>query len=89
MSATSIKQPFRVTIIHPCVGRHVGMKRYIRTWEMEPLSAATIAALLPPDVQRRFYDDRLESIAFGEPTAFVAHTVATYNARPAFPIASE
>jgi radical SAM superfamily enzyme YgiQ (UPF0313 family) len=89
MSATSIKQPFRVTIIHPCVGRHVGMKRYIRTWEMEPLSAATIAALLPPDVQRRFYDDRLESIPLDEPTDLVANSVETYTARRAYQIASE
>jgi radical SAM superfamily enzyme YgiQ (UPF0313 family) len=89
MTVESSKRPFRVTIIHPCVGRHVGMKRYIRTWQMEPLSAATVSALLPPEVQRRFYDDRLESIPYDEPTDLVAISVETYTARRAYQIASE
>ena len=66
---------FRVTIIHPCVGRHPEMKGYIRTWQMEPISAATVAALLPEDVERRFYDDRLESIPFDEPSNLVTISV--------------
>jgi radical SAM superfamily enzyme YgiQ (UPF0313 family) len=89
MTIESGKRPFRVTIVHPCVGRHVGMKRYIRTWQMEPLSAATVSALLPPEVQRRFYDDRLESIPYDEPTDLVAISVETYTARRAYQIASE
>ena len=48
------RQPFRVTIIHPCIGRHVGMTRYIRTWQMEPVPSALIAALLPDVEERRF-----------------------------------
>ncbi|MCA9137398.1 MAG: radical SAM protein, partial [Planctomycetales bacterium] len=86
---TSPARPFRVTIVHPCVGRYPQMKRYIRTWQMEPLSAATVAALLPADVQRRFYDDRLEEIPFDEPTDLVAISVETYTARRAYQIASE
>ncbi len=81
--------PFRLTIIHPCVGRRVGQRGYIRTWKMEPLPAATIAALTPPDVERRFYDDRLEPIPFDEPTDLVAISVETYTARRAYQIASE
>ena len=80
---------FRVTIIHPCVGRHPEMKGYIRTWQMEPISAATVAALLPEDVERRFYDDRLESIPFDEPTNLVTISVETYTARRAYQIASD
>jgi len=83
------KKPFHVTIIHPCVGRYVGMKRYIRTWKMEPLSAAMVAALLPDDVERKFYDDRLEPIPFDEPTDLVAISVETYTAKRAYQIASE
>jgi len=82
-------KPFRLTIIHPCVGRRVGQRTYIKTWRMEPLPAATIAALTPPDVEKRFYDDRLEAIPFDEPTDLVAISVETYTARRSYQIASE
>ncbi len=80
---------FRLTIVHPCVGRRIGMKRYIRTWMMAPLPAAAIAAMTPPDVEKRFYDDRLEAIPYDEPTDLVAISVETYTARRAYQIASE
>ena len=80
---------FRMTIIHPCVGRRVGMKRYIRTWKMQPLPAAMVAALAPPDIETRFYDDRLEAIPFDEPTDLVAISVETYTAKRAYQIATE
>lgn len=80
---------FRVTLVHPCVGRHPGMKRYIRTWRMEPLPPALLAGLLPADVERRFYDDRLEPIPFDEPTDLVALSVETYTAKRAYQIATE
>jgi radical SAM superfamily enzyme YgiQ (UPF0313 family) len=82
-------RPFRVTIVHPCVGRTRGMRRYVRTWLMEPIPAAMVAALLPPDVERRFHDDRLGPIPFDEPTDLVAISVETYTARRAYQIASE
>lgn len=80
--------PFRITLIHPCVGRHIGMTSYIRTWQMEPLPAAALAALAPPDIDLRFYDDRLEDIPFDEPTDLVCISVETYTARRAYQIAS-
>lgn len=80
--------PYRVTFVHPCVGRTAGMKRYIRTWKMQPLPVATIAGLLPPDVERRFYDDRLEAIPYDEPTDLVLMSVETYTARRSYQIAS-
>jgi len=86
---TTRPRPFRLTLVHPCVGRRVGMKRYIRTWKMEPLPAALIAALTPPEVERRFYDDRLEAIPYDEPTDLVAISVETYTAKRAYQIASE
>jgi len=79
---------FRVTIIHPCVGRKPGQP-YIRTWQMEPLPAATLAGLTPSDVDVRFYDDRMELIPFDEPTGLVAISVETYTAKRAYQIASE
>ena len=89
MIAALKAKPLRVTIVHPCVGRRVGMRRYIRTWQMEPIPAAMIAALLPADVERRFYDDRFEAIPFDEPTDLVAISVETYTAKRAYQIASE
>jgi radical SAM superfamily enzyme YgiQ (UPF0313 family) len=65
------------------------MKQYIRTWQMECLPAAMIAALTPPDVEKKFYDDRLEPIPFDEPTDLVAISVETYTAKRAYQIASE
>ena len=87
--STAKHRPFRLTIVHPCVGRHTGMKGYIRNWTMVPLPAAIIAALTPPEVDRRFHDDRLEPIPYDEPTDLVAMSVETYTARRAYQIASE
>jgi hypothetical protein len=81
--------PFRLTIIHPCIGRRRGERDYVRTWQMEPLPAATLAGLTPPDVLTRFYDDRMETIPFDEPTDLVAMSVETYTARRAYQIATE
>jgi radical SAM superfamily enzyme YgiQ (UPF0313 family) len=82
-------RPFRLTIVHPCVGRRKRMRRYIRTWQMEPLPAAMIAALAPPDIEIRFYDDRIEAIPFDEPTDLVAISIETYTARRSYQIASD
>lgn len=81
-------RPFRVTLIHPCVGRKPGQS-YIRTWQMESLPAATLAGLTPPGVDVRFYDDRLEAIPLEEPTDLVAISVETYTAKRSYQIASD
>lgn len=81
--------PYRVTIVHPCVGRKRGMTGYMRSWQMEAIPAATIAALLPDDVDCKFYDDRMEPIPFDEPTDLVAISVETYTAKRAYQIATE
>ncbi len=77
----------KLTIIHPCIGRRSN-ERYIRTWQMEPLAPAVLAALTPPDVEVAFYDDRMEAIPYDEPTDLVALSVETYTARRAYQIAT-
>jgi len=77
----------RLTLIHPAVGRR-GPSPYIRAWQMEPLAPAVLAALTPPEVDVRFYDDRVEDIPYDEPTDLVAISVETYTARRAYQIAS-
>ncbi len=79
----------RLTLIHPCIGRKRGDTRYIRSWQMEPLAPATLAALTPADVDVRFYDDRMETIPYDEPTDLVALSVETYTAMRCYQIASE
>jgi radical SAM superfamily enzyme YgiQ (UPF0313 family) len=78
-----------VTLIHPCLGRRAGERRGLRTWQMQPLWVAALAALTPREVELRFYDDRLEAIPFDEPTDLVGISVETYTARRAYQIASE
>jgi len=78
----------KLTIVHPCIGRRPGQK-YIRTWQMEPLPAATLAGLTPADVEVRFHDDRMEVLPFDEPTDLVAISVETYTAKRAYQIASD
>ena len=56
---------------------------------MEPLSFAVVKSLTPPDVETKFYDQRLEDIPYDEPTDLVALTVETYTARQSYWIADE
>src|SRR6204780_1944129 len=78
----------KLTIPPPWIGRKPGQK-FIRTWQMEALPAATLAGLTPKDVEVRFYDDRMEAIPFDETTDLVAISVETYTAKRAYQIASE
>jgi radical SAM superfamily enzyme YgiQ (UPF0313 family) len=78
----------KLTIIHPCIGKRAGQK-YIRTWQMEPLPAATLAGLTPREVSVEFHDDRMEEIPFDRSTDLVAISVETYTAKRAYQIASE
>ncbi|MEZ4851266.1 MAG: hypothetical protein R3B93_22155 [Bacteroidia bacterium] len=78
----------KITLIHPCIGRAIG-KDYIKSWQMEPLPPAYIAALTPDDVEIAFFDDRLEVIPYDEPTDLVAISIETYTAKRAYQIATE
>ncbi len=81
-----MSRPFRLTLVYPSVGRKPG-RPYVRAWQMQPLSMAVLAGLTPSDVDIRFYDDRMESIPFDEPTDLVALSVETYTALRAYRIA--
>jgi radical SAM superfamily enzyme YgiQ (UPF0313 family) len=78
----------RLTLIHPAIGHRRG-ERYIRSWQMEPLPMAVIAGLTPPDVELRFYDDRMQMIPYDETTDAVVLSLETYTAKRAYQIASE
>src|SRR5947199_10307598 len=78
----------KITFITPHVGRK-SEKEYVRTWQMEPLTIATLAGLTPPDVEIAYYDERVERINFDAPTDLAAITVETYTAKRAYEIAAE
>jgi len=78
----------RLTLVQPAIGRKAGVN-YMRTWQMEPLPIALLAALTPKDVDIAFHDDRMEPIPFDRPTDIVAIPVETYTAKRAYQIASE
>ena len=78
----------KITFITPHVGRK-SSKEYVRTWQMEPLTIATLVGLTPPDVEIAYYDERVESINFDALTDLAAITVETYTAKRAYEIAAE
>lgn len=78
----------KVTFILPAIGRKKGEK-YLKSWLMEPLTIAVMSTLLPDDVEREFYDDRVESIDYDTQTDLVLITVETYTAKRAYHIAGE
>jgi radical SAM superfamily enzyme YgiQ (UPF0313 family) len=78
----------RLTLIYPSVGRKENTP-YVRAWQMQPLSMALLASLTPPDIEVRFYDDRMEPIPFDEPTDLVALSVETFTALRAYKIARQ
>lgn len=83
-----VTKPMRVTLIYPAVGRKENTP-YVRAWQMQPLSMAVLASLMPPDVELQFYDDRLESIPLDEPTDLVAISVETFTALRAYRLARQ
>lgn len=78
----------KITFITPHVGRK-SSKEYVRTWQMEPLTIATLAGLTPPDIEIAYYDERVERINFDASTDLAAITVETYTAKRAYEIAAE
>src|SRR5262245_24654909 len=78
----------RVTLIYPSVGRKQDTP-YVRAWQMQPLSMALLASLMPPRVDVSFYDDRLEEIPFDEPTDLAVLSVETFTALRSYKIARQ
>jgi radical SAM superfamily enzyme YgiQ (UPF0313 family) len=72
----------KITFIRP------GMNAMRATDALPPLAFAVLAAQTPPDVEVALYDERIEPIAYDEPTDLVAITVETYTARHAYQIAA-
>lgn len=78
----------KLTLIKPNIGRREH-SLYVDEGRMEPLQLGVIAGLTPEDVEVHLLDDRMEPIAYDEPTDLVAITVETFTARRAYEIAKE
>ena len=78
----------KVTLIYPAVGRKEG-RPYVRAWQMQPLSMAVLASLMPPEVELTFFDDRMEAIRYDIPTDLVVISVETFTALRAYRIAEQ
>ena len=78
----------KLTLIKPNIGRK-GHSMYVDEGRMEPLQLGILAALTPPDVDVKLYDDRCEEIPYDEQTDLVAITVETFTARRAYEICRE
>src|SRR5258705_11196125 len=78
----------KVTLIYPSVGRKEG-KPYGLALQMQPLSMAVLASLMPPDIETVFHDDRLEPIPYDQPTDLVVISVETFTALRAYRIAAK
>lgn len=72
----------KITLIRPA------MTSGISKDAIEPLVFGILAALTPPRIRLKFYDERIEPIVFDEHTDLVALSVDTYSARRAYQIAT-
>ena len=77
----------RLIFIQPAVGRKGGGAVYPKTWIMEPLWAATIAALLPKDCERLLMDDRLGEVDCLADADAVFISTECYTAKRSYEIA--
>lgn len=78
----------KVTFIMPSIGRK-DTGEYLKTWQMEPLVIALLSSITPADVQKVFFDDRMENINYNDPTDLVAISVETFTAKRAYQISAE
>jgi len=76
----------KIIFIQPAVGKKEG-QNYLRSWQMESLCIAQLASLTPPEIERVFFDERMEEIDFGMKADAVAITVDTFSAKRAYQIA--
>ena len=77
----------KITFILPSGGKKIKQKKYLKTWQMEPLAIAQLASLTPKDIKLEFFDDRVEEIDYQTDTDLVAINIETYTAKRAYEIA--
>ena len=76
----------KVTLIEPAMIKNDDFSEK-PSWQLTPLTLATLAGLTPPDVEVEALDDRLEEIDYDAPRDLVGISVKTFTARRAYQIA--
>lgn len=78
----------KITLIKPSMGvKEDGEPVKIK--QIQPLAIATLAGLIPSDIQLEFYDDRIEEINYDTKTDLVAIATDTTTAKRAYQMSSE
>ncbi len=78
----------RLTLIYPAIGRKPG-KPFVRSWQLQPLAIARLAAMTPREWQVTFMDDRVEPIDYGIATDLVGISIETYSSKRGYQIAAK
>jgi radical SAM superfamily enzyme YgiQ (UPF0313 family) len=78
----------KVTLIEPAMIKNNNFSEK-PSWQLTPLTLATLAGITPPDVDVEVFDDRIEEIDYDSPCDLVGISVKTFTARRAYQIADE
>lgn len=78
----------KVLLIYASMGRAPGRK-FVRSWQQEPLAMGVLAALTPDDWEVIFLDDRVESIDYSLEVDLVGISIETYSAKRGYQIAAK
>ena len=78
----------KVTLIEPAMIKNQGFSEK-PSWQLTPLTLATLAGITPPDVEVEALDDRIEEIDYEARRDLVGISVKTFTARRGYQIADE
>jgi len=78
----------KVTLIEPAMIKNNNFSEK-PSWQLTPLTLATLAGITPPDVEVEVFDDRIEEVNYDSPCGLVGISVKTFTARRAYQIADE
>lgn len=78
----------KITLIEPAMIKANGFSEK-PSWQLTPLTLATLAGITPPDVDVEAVDDRIEDVDYDLPRDLVGISVKTFTARRAYQIADE
>ena len=78
----------KLILIYPAMGRLPG-KKFVRSWQQEPLAMGVLAALTPENWEVVFFDDRVEKIDYNQSADLVGISLETYTAKRGYQIAEK
>jgi radical SAM superfamily enzyme YgiQ (UPF0313 family) len=78
----------RLILIYPAIGRKPG-EPFVRSWQLQPLGMARLAAMTPSHWQVTFLDDRVEPIDCSLGADLVAISIEAYSAKRGYRIAAK